>query len=107
MSLDVMLTTVRPTEVYWGNVTHNLGKMAAEAGIYQHLWRPDELGISKAVDLIAPLWEGLVLLKSDRERFEKFNPENGWGDYEGLVSFVENYLNACRENPDADVVVSR
>lgn len=30
-----------------------------------------------------------------------------WGHYEGLVSFVERYLNACIENPEAIVKVSR
>ena len=29
MSLDVDLMVTRPTSVYSGNITHNLGKMAA------------------------------------------------------------------------------
>lgn len=107
MSLDVYLEVVRPCRIYSGNVTHNLGKMATEAGIYQHLWRPDELGITKAGQLIKPLQEGLALLKSDPKRFNKLNPENGWGTYDGLVKFVEEYLNACGENPEADVSVWR
>lgn len=94
-------------EVYWGNITHNLNKMAGDAGIYEHLWRPDEIGITKAAELIEPLRAGLALLKSDPSRFKKFNPENGWGTYEGLVSFVEKYLAACEENPAATVRVSR
>ena len=52
MSLDVTLTAVRPTEVYSANITHNLGLMAEEAGIYQPLWRPEELGIKTAAGLI-------------------------------------------------------
>jgi len=93
--------------VYTANITHNLNKMAQEAGIYEHLWRPDEIDITNAGQLIGPLREGLALLKSDPNRFEAFNPENGWGTYEGLVSFVEKYLAACEENPDADVSVWR
>lgn len=31
------------SEVYWANITHNLGKMAREAGIYTALWRPGEM----------------------------------------------------------------
>lgn len=107
MSLDVSLSALRQTRVFDANITHNLGKMAAEAGIYQYLWRPEELGIFKAEDLIEPLERGLVFLKANRETFEKYNPANGWGDYDGLVSFVERYLEACLENPDADVRVSR
>lgn len=94
-------------EVYSGNITHNLNRMATEAGIYEHLWRPDEIAITKAKQLIDPLRVGLDILKSDPERFKKFNPENGWGSYEGLVQFVEDYLNACYEFPEAEVEVSR
>ncbi len=35
-------------EVYISNVTHNLNKMAGEAGIYEALWRPEEIGITHA-----------------------------------------------------------
>ena len=90
-------------EVYTANITHNLNNMADEAGIYQHLWRPDEIDIKKAKDLIEPLKDGLALLQSDPERFKAFNPSNGWGDYEGLVSFVGGYLTACYWFPEADV----
>ncbi len=89
------------------NITHNLGKMAAEADIYEALWRPDEAGFSKAKDLIEPLRAGLTKLKENPAAFEAFNPSNGWGDYDGLVAFVEAYLNACIEYPHADVEVSR
>lgn len=107
MSLDVYLTAVRPTEVYWANITHNLNKMAMEAGIYEALWRPEEIGVTKAVELIEPLTVGLEKLKADPEHYEQFNAPNGWGMYEHFVPFVEKYLEACKENPDADVNVSR
>jgi hypothetical protein len=107
MSLDVYLSAVRPTEVYWRNITHNLVPMADKAGIYKHLWRPDEIGITKAGQLVEPLADGLAKLSNDPERFKKLNPENGWGSYEGLVAFVTEYLAACVANPDADVRVSR
>ena len=107
MSLDVYLSEVRETVIYDRNITHNLNKMADEAGIYKHLWRPEEIGITKAGQLIEPLREGLALLLSDEERFRKFDPENKWGDYEGLVDFVREYLSACEVNPNAYVRVSR
>jgi hypothetical protein len=37
----------------------------------------------------------------------KFNPGNGWGSYDGLVDFVYNYCNACRETPEAELRISR
>ena len=107
MSLDIYLTAVRPTTVYSGNITHNLNKMADAAGIYKLLWRPEEIGITKASEVIEPLRIGISVLKSDPEKFKKFNPENGWGSYEILVRFAEEYLKSCEENPDADISVSR
>ena len=107
MSLDVHLTAIRPTQVYWANITHNLAPMAKKAGIYRHLWRPSEIGITKAGQLINPLMVGLALLKSDPERFKAFDSSNGWGLYELFVPFVDKYLAACIDNPDADVTVSR
>jgi hypothetical protein len=106
MSLDVYLT-IEDEEVFGHNITHNLNTMAAEAGIYEALWRPEELGIEKAEQLVNILDKGLTTLKLDRERFEEFNPANGWGNYDNLVNFTEKYLQACRLFPDADVRVSR
>ena len=113
MSLDVDLMVVQPVSVYTNNITHNLGKMADEVvlsngkNLYQVLWRPDEHGWKTARDISGMLAEGFNILISDPERFKKFNPENGWGSYEGLCTFVRNYCNACWDNPDAELRVSR
>jgi hypothetical protein len=81
--------------------------MALEAGIYEALWRPEEIGIEKAGDLIPLLESGLSKLKADPAEFSKYNAANGWGLYEHFVPFVEKYLEACREYPDATVRASR
>lgn len=107
MSLDFYLNAVRRITVFDANITHNLGKMAGEAGIYMILWRPEELGLTKADEIIRPLEDGLEKLKSDPDHYKQFNPENGWGDYDILVRSVETILNACKENPDAEIIVSR
>lgn len=104
VSVEQEVTT---DEVYSANVTHNLGRMAREAGIYEPLWRPDEIGIKTAAQLIEPLWGGLIRLEDDPGRFKAFNPENGWGTYDGFVEFVRGYLNACRAYPAAEVSVWR
>ena len=93
--------------VYKDNITHNLGKMARMAGIYLCLWRPEELGIDTASFLIEGLERGLKKLKSNPDYFKPFNPKNGWGDYDGLVTFVENYLDASKKFPDAEIEVDR
>lgn len=107
MSLDVYLKVVQPVAIFQDNVTHNLGPMAKEAGLYHVLWRPEELGITKARELIPHLQAGLHLLRSDPDRFSAFNPSNGWGSYSALVDFVSNYLCACEQHPDAEVEVCR
>ena len=140
MSLDVYLTrkkwvsydeakthTEENEEVYWANITHNLGKMAGEAGIYEALWRPhrlkegynipendhkaewkfEEENKTTAKDIIPLLEKGLADLKARPEHFKTFNSPNGWGTYEHFVPFVERYLGACKEYPDAIIEVSR
>lgn len=107
MSLDVRLMEMQPCAVFDGNITHNLGKMAKEAGVYMALWRPDELGITHAHQLIPLLAEGLTRLEAEPERFKRYNPSNGWGTYDGLVRLVREYLAACQEHPDAVVEVWR
>lgn len=107
MSLDVSLIRVMPTEIYSDNITHNLGRMADAAGCYYHLWRPDEIGITRAEELIEPLRAALDRLKADPDKFKEFDAPNGWGRYENLVQFVSEYLAACKESPDAEVSVSR
>ena len=106
MSLDFTLS-VDGDEVYSRNITHNLNKMAEAAGIYTVLWRPDENGITKAHQCIAPLREGLLDLIAHRAHYEQYNSPNGWGLYKHFVPFVTDGFMACCEHPDADVEVSR
>ena len=92
---------------YSANITHNLASMAEQAGIYKHLWRPDEVGITRAADLVEPLKAGLATLRREPWRFRPLSPTNGWGSYDGLVVFVRLYIAACEEYPNARVEVSR
>jgi hypothetical protein len=94
-------------EVYSGNITHNLGRMAAAADLYEALWRPDDHGLTHAWQLIEPLKSGLEKLRAEPESFAIHAPSNGWGSYQGLVDFTANYLRACEEHPQASVRVSR
>ena len=114
MSLDVDLMVTQPVSVYDGNITHNLGAMAGAVvlsngmTLYDVLWRPDEQqGLKFARDIADLLDEGYNILLSDPEKYKQFNPENGWGSYDGLEKFVYNYRNACWDNPDAELRVSR
>jgi hypothetical protein len=113
MSLDVDLMVTQPTSVFSRNITHNLNTMAMVVELsngktlYDVMWRPDEHGFKYARDIAELLDEGWNILLADPDKFKMFNPSNGWGSYEGLVDFVYNYRNACWENPEAELSVSR
>ena len=107
MSLDITLMVTQPVDVHYTNITHNLGKMAEAANLYKPLWRPEELGIQWAYELTPLLEEGISLLEDDPEYFKQYNPENGWGTYDGFVASLKKLLEACKENPDANLRFSR
>jgi len=109
MSLDVYLESGEPNEesLFWGNITHNLTAMADAAGIYQCLWRPIENGMVRAKDLLQPLTDGLAAMRIDPEKFKAFNAKNGWGTYDQFVPWIEEYLKACKENPDALIEIRK
>ena len=107
MSLGVSLTSVVGTSFFDANITHNLGVMAEAAGLYKALWRPEEIGIENASQLIQILEIGIGKLKSHPELFTHLNPANGWGNYELLVTFCDKYIEACRQHPDAKVSADR
>jgi len=118
MSLDVYLTDPKGTEkeclhcgstyteneeLFSANITHNLANMAREAGVYEYLWRPDEVGVERARELIKPLKVALKDMKKRPEHYKQFNAENGWGLYRNFVPWIERYLDACIEYPDSFV----
>lgn len=114
MSLDVTLTKTIPTEVYTSNITHNLSKMAEQVVVWPSnltlrdvLWYPREKGLYYARDISELLDEAFNILLAEPDRFKTYNPENGWGNYENLVSFVYNYRNACWDYPEAEIGVSK
>lgn len=94
-------------EVYSDGITHNLNEMALEAGIYEALWHPDKILCVWAHDISPVLRRGIATLKADPDRFKAMNPSNGWGTYDTLLQFAEDYLAACEKWPDAEINVSR
>ena len=113
MSLDVDLMVTQPVSVYSGNITHNLNSMAAAVvlsnglTLYQVMWCPDEYDLKFARDISNLLDEGWNILLADPERYKEYNPPNGWGSYDGLCNFVYKYRNACWDNPDAELRISK
>lgn len=124
MSLDVMLYNekmdsetcpkckeeieiAQRSYLFDANITHNLGTMAKELGIYEIVWRPEEVGVKTAEELISPLIKGIAKAESDPAYYRTFDSPNGWGKYEHFIPWLKKYLAACIENPNAIVRVSR
>jgi len=88
------------------NITHNLIKMAKEAGIYKALWHPNENGYFVAGDVIDVLQGGYDDFLERPEYYKQFNSPNGWGMYKSMVPFVEDVIRACKRYPNAKIETS-
>lgn len=91
----------------WHGLTHNLGKMADAVGLYYPMWRPEEINCTEARDISGMLKIGMIYMIENKEKLEKLNPENGWGDYNGLLRCVIDYYQACLKYPKAIIKVNR
>ena len=95
------------TGVFSANITHNLGRMASSAGLYEYVWRPEEVEITKAGELIHALRVGIKCMENHPDVFKKFDDPNGWGTYEQFLPWLKKYLNACTQFPEAEILISR
>lgn len=102
---NIHLQSYEDDRLYRGNITHNLTKMASAVRLYEYLWRPHEINITHARQLIKPLQNGLNTLLANKPSLEVFNDKGGWGTHEQLCDFVYNYLKACYQYPDAKIEV--
>lgn len=113
MSLDVSLMIKQPVVAFTNNITHNLSEMAHQVvldndiTLREVLWHPEEHNLRFAKDISELLNEAFNILLSNPYHYREFNPPNGWGNYDNLVDFVYNYRNACWDNPEAEIMVSR
>ena len=100
-------------EEWSANITHNMGRMADVVpvgdglSLYDVVWRPDEHDISTTDELVERLRSGIDYMITNRKELLKYNPKNGWGDYDSFVSWSLNYLYACIDNPGCEIYVSR
>lgn len=106
MSLDIDL--IVDDECVWSrNITHNLNVIADKVGVYDHIWRADEVGIKYAKDNIQNLRVAMSRFYLEYDELLKLNPSNGWGTLDGLIEFTKAYLEACIEYPDAEIKTDR
>jgi hypothetical protein len=84
-----------------GNYTYNVSKMYVEA-MGESLSYFDGL---KAIDAVELLAKGFCEMRDNPDKYKTMNPENGWGNYEGALKYLEDLLNACVENPNTIIHV--
>ena len=112
-------------ETEWhSNITHNMAEMAMhipvsyqvdgetyENDLYYLVWRPEEVGIgnvcNNTITVAGALQTGITYMISHREELLKYNPNNGWGDYDSFLEWLLSYWRACLENPECKIEVSR
>jgi hypothetical protein len=107
MSLDVSLVDHKGDVVHWQNITHNLGRMATEAGLYDALWHPETVAIVHAIELHKHLFDGVVKMIADPATFKQYDSPNGWGTYVTFIPWLLELMEACQKYPSAVVQVSR
>ena len=96
--------TIRPPEAvhdqFEGNQTYNLTPMLARAGFH-----PVILNGMTAVMMRRVVSNAYSVMRDNPSYFRQWNPENGWGSYEGAKKFLrelDTYLEGC---PDEYVMV--
>lgn len=101
-----------------GNITYNVDPMFAlalgrnaEDGIqngYELLIDRKGPALSplqgkRAGDCVRLLQSAVRDMKAHADEYERLNPENGGGDYEGALGYSESFADACRRYPRAIV----
>ncbi|MGG3890308.1 hypothetical protein [Metabacillus fastidiosus] len=85
-----------------GNYTYNVSKMYTKA-MNKTI---SEFHGMKASVAIPILENGIKNMTANAAEYKKLNPANGWGNYEGALSYMSRLLLACGENPNATIDVS-
>jgi hypothetical protein len=111
VSYDVYVyipAAVDPDEeaILWeGNYTSNVARMWRKAlgnGLGEWI---DVLPFAETVQPHLAL--GVERMRAEPDVYRAMEPENGWGDYEGALAFLEGIERACRNYPMARVRASR
>lgn len=102
MSIDFSLRNVH--HVFSSNMTHNVSSMWDLAGCYDEIYNSQG---RNAKEILPKLEKGLEKMKKFPKAFETLNAENGWGTYENAVKFLEEIIEACKENPNSEISISK
>lgn len=107
MGYDISLrinTGKHMTQVYdCGNYTYNVSPMYykafGEGGIYSLS--------AMAGHTAAPFIKGAITtMRENENEYKALNPSNGFGDYEGAITYLAKILHGCEEHPEAQVFIN-
>lgn len=98
MSVDLSIRAKREINIYEANITYNLAPMYYKA-IDKDLGlkKLKSMNCEKALPIINKAIDDMV---KNKQEYEKLNPENGWGTYEGLLKTFREIREVCEDNPD-------
>lgn len=104
MSLDIDIKAKREVKIYESNITYNLAPMYYKCIDKELGFRKlNELNCKKALPILNKAINDLI---ENKFEYEKLNPSNGWGSYDGLLEELKNLRNCCEENPDGIIEVN-
>jgi hypothetical protein len=112
LSLDIYLNIdvdtggpeLHEVNLYWRNITHNVSPMWIEAGVYDALY---ESNGKQAGEVLDALKAGYFDMITWPLTYQQLDPPNGWGDYEGALEFLRDFMVTCAKHPKAVIRVSR
>lgn len=87
-----------PVSVWETNYTSNCSRMWCTAGVDLH----DLEGMS-ASEAAPRLEAAIEEMRTNPGKYKAMNPENGWGDYDSALQFLNDIRNACRLHPKTTV----
>lgn len=78
-----------------GNYTWNCSMMLVKATGGKSL---NKFSGMFCADVIVELGKAIKEIKNNYEEYSKMNPENGWGDIDSWLRFLDNIVDECKNN---------
>ena len=110
MSLDVYLVMFvdtgapEPHRVQLANmnITHNVSPMWRLVGVRDALYESEG---KTAGEVLTDLRQGLERMRACIDECRALNPENGWGNADDALAWLEDWIALCERHPKATIEV--
>ena len=86
-----------------GDMTYNVSPMYFKACPIGGLRDFEKMLARRAVPHLETM---IANMKAQPEVYKALNPENGWGNYDVALEFIEKLLDACKKHPKARIAIS-